>query len=136
MKWILDGNKLFIIIGSKNAITYKDVFPLLKNNEIWLGQGFPGGNAYFKIADDAVREFASGVYDDKTGLVKFRNVEWFMNIDHGGRHEMLKLDTMAHNLKFNKKRRITVMRHSIRITITTTRLRCLSRNAFRAITMV
>jgi hypothetical protein len=105
LAWIRQGKKRFIIIGSKNAITYKEVFPLLKANEIWLGPGFPGGNAYFKIAADSARDFASGVYDDKTGLVKFRNVGWFTNVDHGGRHEELQLDTMAHNLKFNKKLR-------------------------------
>lgn len=89
--------------GNKNVITYKDVFPLLSNNEIWLGPGFPGGNAFFKIANKCVRNFADGVYDDDTGLVKFRNVGWFTNIDHGKRHKNLILDTMEHNLKFNKK---------------------------------
>lgn len=103
LSWILEGSKQFVIIGSKNAITYKEVFPLLKEDIIWLGPGFPGGNAYFRIAKDAVRDFASGVYDASTGLVKFRNVAWFTNIDHGIRHHPLLLDTMAHNLKFNKK---------------------------------
>lgn len=105
LSWILEANKKFVIIGSKNAITYKEVFPLLKENKIWLGPGFPGGNAYFRIAEDAIRDFASGVYDSSTGLVKFRNVGWFTNIDHGLRHQPLLLDTMEHNLKFNKKLR-------------------------------
>ena len=103
LAWILEAKKQFVIIGSKNAITYKEVFPLLKENKIWLGPGFPGGNAYFRIAEDAIRDFASGVYDASTGLVKFRNVGWFTNIDHGLRHQPLLLDTMEHNLKFNKK---------------------------------
>jgi hypothetical protein len=103
LAWIRAGKKKFVIVGSKNAITYKEVFLLLKSNEMWLGPGFPGGNAYFKIAKDSVRDFAAGVYDNETGLVKFRNVGWFTNVDHGGRHEALQLDTMAHNLKFNKK---------------------------------
>ena len=103
LAWIIEGKKRFIIIGSKNAITYKEVFPLLRDNKIWLGPDFPGGNAFFRIAPEDAREFASGVYDEATGLVKFRNVGWFTNIDHGKRHEMLQLDTMAHNLKFNKK---------------------------------
>ena len=105
LAWILEANKQFVIIGSKNAITYKEVFPLLKENKIWLGPGFPSGNAYFRIAEDAIRDFASGVYDSSTGIVKFRNVGWFANIDHGLRHQQLQLDTMAHNLKFNKKLR-------------------------------
>ena len=96
-------DKKFIIIGGKNAITYKEVFPLLKDNKIWLGPAFPGGNAYFRINPADTRSFASGVYDEASGLVKFRNVAWFANIDHGGRHEELWLDTMEHNLKYNKK---------------------------------
>lgn len=103
LAWILEADKQFVIIGNKNVITYKDVFPLLSDNKIWLGPGFPGGNAFFKISNDSIRNFAAGVYDDNTGLVKFRNVGWFTNIDHGKRHENLILDTMEHNLKFNKK---------------------------------
>ena len=89
LAWIMDGKKQFIIIGNQNAITYKEIFPLLKSNKIWLGPGFSGGNAYFKIPSNTKREFASGVYDGKTGLVKFRNVIWFTNIDHFGHHEPL-----------------------------------------------
>lgn len=103
LAWILDSKKQFIIIGSKNAITYKEVFPHLKDNKFWLGPGFPGGNAFFRIAPEIAREFANGVYDEATGLVKFGNVGWFTNIDHCDHHEELQLDTMAHNLKFNKK---------------------------------
>lgn len=102
LAWILEGGKQFVIIGSKNAITYKDVFPFLKENKIWLGPDFSGGNAYFRISPEDSRDFANGVYDEAAGLVKFRNVGWFTNIDHGKRHELLLLDTMEHNLKFNK----------------------------------
>ena len=103
LSWILEAEKKFLIIGSKNIITYKEVFPLIKANKIWLGPAFPNGNAYFHIPADTAREFANGVYDSSTGLVKFRNVGWFTNLDHGMRHQKLLLDTMAHNLKFNKK---------------------------------
>lgn len=103
LAWIMAANKQFVIVGSKNAITYKEVFPLLKENIIWLGPGFSGGNAYFRIAPEGTRTFAAGVYDEDSGLVKFRNVGWFTNIDHGERHEPLVLDTMTHNLKYNKK---------------------------------
>ena len=105
LAWILEGGKQFVIIGSKNAITYKEVFPLIKENKIWLGPSFPGGNAYFRITEDTARDFAAGVYDSTTGLVKFRNVGWYTNIDFQQRHEPLLLDTMAHNLKFNKRLR-------------------------------
>jgi len=101
VKQLFDYNKKFLIIGSMNAITYKEIFPLIKENKMWLGNGFSGGNAYFYTPH--VREFASGVYDEKTGLVKFRNVHWFTNLDHGRRHQPLRLMTMKENLKFNKK---------------------------------
>jgi len=53
---------------------------LIKENKLWLGYGFAGGNAYFKIPPEKAREFAAGVYDTKTGLVKFRNVGWYTNL--------------------------------------------------------
>jgi hypothetical protein len=82
---LINYEKNFLIIGSKNAITYKDIFKLIKENKIWLGYGFTNGNAYFSIANK--RNFSNGVYDCKTGLVKFRNVGWFTNIDFKERHE-------------------------------------------------
>lgn len=102
VKQLFDYDKKFVIIANMNAITYKEIFPLIKENKLWLGNGFHAGNAYF--ATPNVRsDFASGVYDEKTGLVKFRNCHWFTNLDHGRRHQALKLMTMADNLKFNKK---------------------------------
>ena len=98
---LFEYSKKFVIIGNMNAITYKEIFPLIKKDMMWLGNGFHAGNAYF--ATPNLREFASGVYDQKTGLVKFRNVCWFTNLDHGRRHQPLSLMTMTDNLKFNKK---------------------------------
>jgi hypothetical protein len=95
-------DKKFLIIGPKNAITYKEIFPLIKDRKLWLGTGFANGNAYFSIPADSGRKFAEGVYDESTGLVKFRNVGWFTNLDHGRRHQELPLMTMADNLKFSK----------------------------------
>ena len=104
VKQIFVYGKMFIIIGSMNAITYKEIFPLIKNNKLWLGNGFSAGNAYFYTPN--TRDFASGVYDTKTGLVKFRNVCWFTNLDHGKRHKPLNLQTMKENLKFSKHKEI------------------------------
>jgi hypothetical protein len=70
---------------------------------MWLGKGFSGGNAYFQIPESEVRNYAEGVYDKTTGLVKFRNVVWYTNLDHGKRHQPLNLMTMEDNKKFNKK---------------------------------
>ena len=102
--WMMEANKEFVIIGNQNAITYKEIFPLLMNNEIWLGNGFKGGNAFFRVVED--RDYASGVYDKTTGLVKFRNCCWFTNIDHGRRHQPLRLMTEAENIRFSKHKEI------------------------------
>ncbi|MCK6632340.1 MAG: adenine-specific methyltransferase EcoRI family protein, partial [Fimbriimonadaceae bacterium] len=88
---LVEHGKQFLIIGSKNAITYKEVFKLIKENKLWLGVGFNAGNAYFEIPKENVRDFASGVYDEKTGLVKFRNVGWFTNMDFEERHQDIPL---------------------------------------------
>lgn len=106
MAWLVDGRKRFSIIGSKNAITYKEIFPLIKSNALWLGNGFAQGNAYFRIPDGAENDYASGVYDEGTGLVKFRNVDWFTNIDHGRRHAPMDLMTTADNVKFSKHKEV------------------------------
>lgn len=103
---LVEHGKKFLIIGPKNAVTYKEIFPLIKDTLLWLGAGFANGNAYFTITADVGREFADGVYDASTGLVKFRNVGWFTNLDHGRRHQDLPLMTMADNLKFSKHKEI------------------------------
>ena len=102
--WIMEAGKQFIIIGNMNAITYKEVFPLIKDNQVWLGNGFQKGNAYFRIVNG--RDFSNGVYDAETGLVKFRNCCWFTNIDHGRRHQPLELMSMAKNFKHSKHKEI------------------------------
>ena len=104
LAWIVEAHKQFVIIGGMNAITYKEVFPLIKNNQVWLGNGFQGGNAYFSTP--FAEEYGDGVYFPDSGLVKFRNVHWFTNLDHGKRHQPLPLMTMADNLKFSKHKNI------------------------------
>lgn len=104
LSWVVEGNKKFVIIGSMNALTYKEVFPLVKNDEMWLGNGFHAGNAFF--AAPFSKDYADGVYNPETGLVKFRNVCWFTNIDHGRRHQPLPLMTMEDNIKFSKHKEV------------------------------
>ena len=104
LSWIMEAEKQFLIIGSMNAITYKDIFPLIKQDKMWLGNGFDAGNAYFSTP--FTKEYAEGVYNPETGLVKFRNVCWLTNLDHGRRHQPLPLMTMADNLKFSRHKEI------------------------------
>lgn len=86
---LMEYGKQFLIIGNVNAISYKEIFPLIKDNRIWLGFGFNAGNAFFKVPTDIRRVYAEGVYDEVTDLVKFRNCHWFTNLDHNKRHEEL-----------------------------------------------
>ena len=109
LAWIIEADKKFIIIGNMNAITYKEVFPLIRDNKIWLGNGFSGGNAYFRPIGENFANYANGVYDDKTGLVKFRNCCWFTNFEHGRRHQPLSLMTADDNIKFSKHKEIRNM---------------------------
>jgi len=104
VKQIFDQNKKFVIIGNMNAITYKEIFPLIKENKMWLGNGFHAGNAYFSTP--LAKEYGEGVYMPETGLVKFRNVCWFTNLDHGRRHKPLPLMTMEENLNYSKHKEI------------------------------
>ena len=102
VSWIFSADKKCLIIGNQGGVVYKEVFPFIKNNRLWYGNGFNAGNAYFGLPKQQVREYSSGVYDETTGLVKFRNCCWLTNIEHGRRHEPLKLMTMKDNIRFGK----------------------------------
>lgn len=111
--WLMESKKQFIIIGNMNAVTYKEIFPLIKDNKMWLGNGFHNGNAYFRIEVPRVN-YADGVFDEHTSLVKFRNCCWFTNIDHGRRHHPLRLMTMEENFKHSKHKEIRGRKEYIR----------------------
>ena len=100
LAWIIESDKQFVLIGNLNAITYKETFRLIQSDRLWLGNGFQSGNAFFRPLSE--RDYASGVYDDTTNLVKFRNVVWFTSLDHGRRHQPLSLMTQNDNIKFSK----------------------------------
>ena len=102
LAWIVEAEKKFIIIGHQNAITYKEVFPLIKENKIWLGKGFKGGAAHFisNYQDYAVAG------DHQEGMIRVSGVVWFTNVEHGRRHQPIQLMTMADNLKFSKHKEL------------------------------
>ena len=110
LNWILAANKKFIILGNVNAITYKEIFPLLKRNKIWIGYRSLNKDMFFRVPEDygeylLKNKKEGSAYRVINGIVMGRlgNACWFTNIDLSKRHEMLQLDTKAHNLKFNKK---------------------------------
>lgn len=86
-------DKKFVIIGHQNAITYKDVFPLIKGNRMWLGYGFKRNMAHF-IAPHY--EDTASDADHREGLIRVSGVVWFTNLDHNKRHEELILVQRYH----------------------------------------
>jgi len=104
LAWITEAEKQFVIIANQNSVTYKEVFPLIKDNKIWLDKGFQAGNAFFSTP--FAESYGEGVYYADSGLVKFRNVCWLTNLDHGRRHQPIPLMTLADNLKFSKHKEI------------------------------
>ena len=107
IKWVNPKEKVLLVIGRFNAVTYKGIFPLLQENIMWLGVPFQSGNAYFYLPKEAdTSRFAKGVYDPENNTVKFRNVCWFTNLDHGRRHAPLSLMSFADNIKFSKHKQI------------------------------
>lgn len=110
LSWVMEDNKSFIILGNMNAITYKETFPHLKNNVIWIGYKSLNSDMYFHVTKEyqqwLVKNKKEGsAYKIIDGVVMGRLASacWFTNMEHGKRHELLQLDTMAHNLKFNKR---------------------------------
>lgn len=107
LSWIIESKKQFLIIGNVNALTYKEVFPLLKENKIWLGPSISSGDREFQVPKSYPIS-ASGFRVDENGnkFIRVKGVRWFTNLDHGRRHQPLQLMTMADNLKFSKHKEI------------------------------
>lgn len=108
LAWITESEKQFMIIGNINAITYKEVFPLIKENKVWLGATGNGSDMVFAVpigteVDDKDRQKAArlGYVGDFTRL---GNSCWFTNIDHGKRHQPLPLMSENDIIKFGSKK--------------------------------
>ncbi len=103
LPWVVEAEKQFLVIGSLNAITYKEVFLLLRANKIWLGKGFKGMAGHF--INKYYTDYATAG-DHKDGMIRVSGVIWFTNIEHGRHHKPLELMTMADNKKFSKHKEI------------------------------
>lgn len=108
--WVVQACKQFVIIGNMNAITYKEVFPLIKVNKIWLGATGNTSDMVFAVPEgtevdekDKQKAARLGYVGDYTRL---GNSCWFTNIDHGKRHKELQLMSMIDNLKFSRHKEI------------------------------
>ena len=87
---LMEYNKKFLIIGNQNAITYKEIFPLIKDNKIWLGCSIHSGDREFGVPDDYPL-LAAGSRIDEYGhkYIRVKGVRWFTNLDYKERHEEL-----------------------------------------------
>ena len=93
---LMEYDKQFLIIGNQNAITYKEIFPLIKENRIWLGHAQEAVTMLFDVPKDFAHEIVAtrqegSSYVIENGAVKskMRNAKWFTNLDHNKRHEDL-----------------------------------------------
>jgi len=101
LAWIIESGKQFVIIGNKNSVTCKEVFPLIMYNKMWSGRTEWSGGLWFETKDPTdVDKVIDGVNMKNVSSV------WFTNIDHGRRHQKLPLMTMADNLKFTKHKEL------------------------------
>jgi hypothetical protein len=102
---LVEHGRKFLILGTQNAITYKEIFPLIKDNKLWLGVD-NGGTKWFQVQDDYdIKTESRKKIVDGTKYFSMGSIMWFTNLDHGRRHQKLPLMTMAENLKFSKNLR-------------------------------
>lgn len=107
LNWLIKADKQFLIIGNINCITYKEVFPLIKNNSIWLGNGMGRWISGF-IVPQGYKLYGTEAKIDSEGnrIVATNNCLWLTNLEHGRRHQPLQLMTMEDNIKFSKHKEI------------------------------
>ena len=113
VKQLFDYNKKFVIIGSMNAITYKEIFPLIKENKMWLGNKTSSQQMFLQAPKEYTERVMASrpqgmwwrIIDGKP-LIGIHTALWFTNLDHGRRHQPLPLMTMDENLKYSKHKEI------------------------------
>ena len=107
LAWILEADKQFVILGNVNAITYKEVFPLIKSDRLWLGPSITSGDREFQVPKHYPLSAAgSRVDDDGNQFIRVKGVRWFTCLDHGRRHQPVSLMTKADNKKFSKHKEV------------------------------
>ena len=110
--WIMEAGKKFVIICNKNCVSYREVFPYIKNNHIWVGSTPMSQDLLFEVPRSMEEEFMKNGkegsnYKIVEGKVYGRSTSiWITNIDHGRRHEPLPLMTMEDNILYSKHKEI------------------------------
>lgn len=106
LSWIIEANKKFLIIGNINCILYKEVFPYIMDNKIWLGNGMGRWISGFIVPDNYELYGTEARIEDGKRIVATNNCLWLTNLDHGRRHQPLQLMSMADNIKYSKHKQI------------------------------
>ena len=108
VKQLMEHGKKFVIVGSKNAITYKEIFPLIMANQLWTGvTGFSKDMLFIAPPDTDFSDKPKTALRCVDGVTYLRSPSiWFTNLDHGRRHQPLVLMTMAENLKHSPHKQI------------------------------
>lgn len=110
LAWIVEANKKCLMIGNTNAITYKEVFPLIKENKLWLGATGFSTDMVFGVPEGTIVPEAYKKKAEKMGYVgnytRLGNSCWFTNMEHGRRHQPLSLMTMEENIMYSKHKEI------------------------------
>lgn len=110
LAWIMEAGKKFAVIGNMNAITYKEVFPLIKDNKVWLGATGNGRDMVFGVPDGAKVDEKDRAKAARLGYVgnytRLGNSCWYTCIEHGRRHAPLPLMTMEDNLRYSKHKEL------------------------------
>ena len=99
MAWLVEGDVEFSVVGNMNAITYKEIFPLIKENKVWLGCG---NNMWFEVPAIYPENKNEKFTKEGSRLIPVYS-KWFTNIQHGRKNKPLKLMTMDDNLRYNKR---------------------------------
>lgn len=106
LAWVVEANKSFMMIGNINCITYKEVFPLIKDNKAWLGNGMGRWISGFIVPEKYKLYGTETKIENGKQIVATNNCLWLTNIEHGRRHRPLELMTMADNIKFSKHKQV------------------------------
>ena len=85
---LIEYDKKFIIIGNLNALKYKEIFPLIMENRIWLGASIHSGDRKFGVPDSYPLNAAGcGIDENGQRFIRVKGVRWFTNLDYPQRHE-------------------------------------------------
>lgn len=108
--WVLEADKKCLLIGQIGMISYKEIFPEIKHNRLWMGVTCNSEDMVFEVPEGAIVNPKDREKAAKMGYVgnytRQGNACWFTNLDHGRRHTPLSLMTMADNLKFSKHKEL------------------------------